>query len=329
MVSKLRWYSMGIVAENKPLKSMDVQVVPVEEYTMLDGEVNTQQNDYSGKGVDNLGQSYEAKVKTTNSIPASWLRFGDANRMTAPDVRRGEAVMIYQFGDSPKFYWMTIKQDALLRRLETVVYAFSASAVEGDPMDPDHTYYIEISTHKGLVHFHTSQANGEPFAYDFQFNTKEGVVNLKDSAGNYLVMNSTERRFEMYNTDGSHWDMEKSNLTVTIPEEVRYKVGKHFWVHSPKITLDGVTNVTKDTTMEMNTTTYLNTMILGGLGVTQQNGTLPGGKNRMKGDFELEGSIDILHNLTVRENTQFYGPVQMYTTLYVSGYATLAGGHSD
>lgn len=327
-LSKLRFYSMGIVAENKKLGSMEVEVTPTEELTMLDGEVTTHQEDYKASASDTLGKNYQSSVTSQATVTASWLRFGDPNRMTSPDVRRGEAVMIYQFGDSNKYYWMTIKQDAKLRRLETVIWAISGSAVEGTAMDAANTYYLELSSHRGLAHFHTSNANGEFCAWDCQFDGKNGCFTLTDSTGNYFQLDAQNRRFEWSNIDGSHIDMNRKELTMTIPDQVTINT-KHTQVNSPTITLNGDVNITGDTLMEKNTTTTLNTTVNGGLGVTQINGTGGSGKNKLKGGLiiETEGLVIEQGGLEVTGEATFHNNAKMDMDLLVTGYASLSGGY--
>ena len=128
-VSKLRFYSIGVVASNKALSSNVIEVTPIEELPMLDGEIDSNTTNETAKGVDASGKNYQSSVTMGNSIQAEWLRLGSANRMTSPDVRRGESVIIYQFGDADKYYWNTLKNDSQLRKLETVVYADRKSVV--------------------------------------------------------------------------------------------------------------------------------------------------------------------------------------------------------
>lgn len=220
MVSKLKFYSIGLVAENKKLGSTEIEATPIEELTMLDGEISAASQDYKGAATDSLGRNYESSVKTQVTISARWLRFGDANRMTAPDVRRGESVMLFQFGDADKYYWMTLKQDSHLRKLETVVWAISATQNESSQTDADNSYYLEISSHTKVVHFHTSKADGEPFAYDIQINAKTGSILITDDVGNFISLDSSENRLELKNADGSHIDLNKENLAMIVPKNI-------------------------------------------------------------------------------------------------------------
>lgn len=230
-LSKLRFYSTGIVAQNKRLDSKLIEVTPMEATPFIDGEITATLETNTSTGLDANNNSYTSTTTTSASIQATWLSLSSSNRLSAPDVRRGEIVMIYQFGDVDKYYWTTLKDDASLRRLETVIYGFSASRTENDPVNPDTMYFIEISTHRKLIHLHTCKADGEPFGYDIQLNTKEGYLTIQDDAGNYIHMNSKERRIELKNVDGSHYDMLQDNLTVTIPTTTKF-ITKDFLVEA-------------------------------------------------------------------------------------------------
>lgn len=222
-VSKLRFYSAAIVAINKSLKSKDIEATPTEELPMLNGEITSASTDYKSNAVDASGAAYETSVKTSVTVKATWLSLSTSNRITAPDVRRGELVMLYQFGDADKYYWTTLKEDIALRKLETVIYAFSATQDESKPSDAQNTYYLEISTHKKLVHFHTSKADKEPFGYDIQINTKDGVITVTDDAGNFIFLNSIDRRIKLQNVDTSTVDIDKKNITISCPETITLK----------------------------------------------------------------------------------------------------------
>lgn len=251
ITSKMRFYSVGVVAENKVLGNDTIEVTPVEELTMLDGELSAKGTEYKATATDALGKTYESAVKAQVTIKASWLRFGSANRLTSPDVRRGEGVMIFQFGDADKYYWITLKQDSNLRKLETVVWAISATKEEGAKTDADHSYYFEVSSHKKLVHFHTSKADGEPFMYDVQINTKDGYISITDDAGNYISIDSANARMEMHNTDGSHIDMDRTNLTITTIDTITHNT-KSFTVNSETAVINAPTTTINASTATVN-----------------------------------------------------------------------------
>lgn len=230
-VSKLRFYSIGIVAANKPLNSKNVEVLPTEELPMMDGYLDDNLDSYTAKGTDASGKNYNAKLKMANTISAQWLPFCDSQRLTAPDVRRGESVVIYQFGDADKFYWTTLKNDNKLRKLETVIWAFSATTKETDDLTAQTSYFFEVSTHKKLVTFHTSQANGEPFGYDVQINAADGILTVMDTAGNKFILNSPATQLRLENASGSFLDITKLIATLSTGEQINLNT-KAFTVNS-------------------------------------------------------------------------------------------------
>lgn len=241
-ISKFRFYSSGLVAENKKLTSNEIEVTPVEDFTSLDGEITSNIVDYKSTGVDANGRTYTSNVKTKITIKAQWLPMGNSNRITSPDVRRGELVMIYQFGDSDKYYWTTLKQDNNLRKLETVIYAFSGTTNESETLNADNSYYLEISTHTKLVTFHTSKSNGEPYSYTVQINTGSGNILVTDDIGNIIELNSKEDRVYMKNSSGSTIDITKDKIFGSADSLIELKT-KKFLVNAPESILNGTVDI--------------------------------------------------------------------------------------
>lgn len=247
-LSKLRFFSMGVVAENKLLSSKEIQATPIEDTGFMDGPVTGMLSSVNAGGVDASGSSYNAGITTGNAITATWLAWSATNRLTAPDVRRGELVMIYQFGDQNKYWWSTVKDDNHFRRLETVIYGISATAKEDVALDKDNMYWFELSSHKKVMHFHTSKANGEPFAYDIQLDMGNGVFTITDDIGNTFQVNSKEHRFEFINTDKSHFDMHGENLTVTVPKTIKHICTDFLVEASNRFVVDASNTATINTT---------------------------------------------------------------------------------
>lgn len=222
--SQLRPYSIGVVAENKSITdgkggfNMMVEITVTEENAMLDGELDSKSTEETVDTTDADGASSSIKVESKTTIMAAWLPLGVSNRLTAPDVRRGAEVLVYRFADTDQFFWATLKDDLALRKLETVVYAWSATKSEDAPVNADNYYFLEISTHKQVVHFHTSKANGEFCVYDIQINTKDGLIKIQDDIGNFITFDSKDHQIILQNVDGTSFDLDKKNLTITVPE---------------------------------------------------------------------------------------------------------------
>lgn len=228
-LSRLHFYSYGIVAKNKELSSDLIEVVPSEDQTFLDGELTDNIEKIEAEGEDHNDEKFKTTVETTNSIKAKWLSFTDTNRMTSPDVRRGEEVVIWRFGDTDQYWWCTLQQDKKLRRLETVIYGFSNVREENVEMKHDNMYWFEISTHRKNVRFHTSKNDDEPFAWDIQLNTKDGTFTIEDNDDGYFFYDAKKRHFKMHNKDKSYIEIDKKKAKIFTLDRVEIET-KHFEV---------------------------------------------------------------------------------------------------
>lgn len=223
--------SLGIVAENKAMQNADgswckeIHATPIESQNMLDGELKSAPTAIEATGVDGAGQSFSSKAIVDSTVVATWLPWG-SNRITAPDMRRGERVYLWQAADDDKYYWTVAGLDGHLRKLETVIFAFSASKDEGSSgLDIDKCYFLEVSTHTKAITLQTSSANGEPFEYTFQFNTAEGAVTLADDVGNYFELDSQAHKLTLKNQDNSHVILDKTRINIKATDEIALDVG--------------------------------------------------------------------------------------------------------
>lgn len=310
-VSKMNNYSIGVAAENKALNTFDLEVTPIEHTPMVDGEMSTNAQTYSTSGMDQSGTQYQISAPTAGSVKATWLPVGQPNRMTAPDVRRGEQVMLYQFADSDKYYWNTMRNDLAFRRLETVVFAISGTPAEGAAADQSASYFIEMSSHKKKITLSTSKANGEPYAYSFIFDTGLGKITLMDDIGNTMFLDSTENQWHIENADGSFFDMTKKAISGSAADSIDWKT-KAFSIESETYELDSSASITEKTqtramTAQTNEITAESTHN-GNLAMNGDITTAPGstgegdismsGNFKLKGSAELQGSLDVQGNMT-------------------------------
>lgn len=289
-ISVLRCVSYGIVAANKALNSNEVMVSLLEQFPRLDGTITGNPQEYSSSRADQYGVKTDHTVQTTDSVVAHWLPLGEDHRMTAPDVMRGEPVVIYQFADVDKYYWITLKNDKNFRKLETVVYAFSGTKDFNAKPDDSNCYLIEVSTHKGYVRLLTSQANAEPFGYSFMFNTKEGNVKLNDHVGNALLFNSVENQLRYDNIAGSVFDIHQDIMDINI-QNINIKTNNYNFessnsnIKAGSTSHDGPIEQKGDYSMTGNHSVAGNTAVTGG-GSSTFSGLIKG-----DADFELSGHI--------------------------------------
>lgn len=239
--SLYRFYSIGVVAENKAMSTHVIQVVPTEVLPMTDGELKSNPTPLEASGVNASGEDYTLSLELDNAIEATWLRW-NTNRQTSPDVRRGERVLIWQYADTDKFYWTSLGMDNHYRKLETVRYAISATRDETDnELRADNTYSVELSSHNKAITFKTSNADGEPHTYTLQVNTKDGVVVITDDIGNYLQLESQENRITFNNADDTKVTLDKKELHAYAKDYCKIHIDGPAHLVAPEIHL-GETN---------------------------------------------------------------------------------------
>lgn len=212
--SLLKPYSLALVANNKAMTTGLIQATPIESLNMFDGELGSLPVDQETSGVDASGQSYQTKVKADTAIDAEWLPFG-SNRSTAPDVRRGERVMLWQYADTDTYYWQDLGLDGHLRKLETVVFSVGGTADESlDGTMPENSYSVEMSTHTGQITVRTSKANKEFCAFALQIDAKNGKITMADDLGNEFIFDAKNTKISMTNVDKSTVQLDKKKILL-------------------------------------------------------------------------------------------------------------------
>lgn len=200
-------YSLGIASENKVLSAPTLKVSPIESLPTLNGEL-------------------KANPKDDASLECTWIPFG-SNRVTPPDIRRGERVMVYRVADTDQYYWTEMGLDDNLRRLETVIYAFNANPKLGDgPLEVANCYYFEVSTHKGLVTFQTSKLNGEQVKYTIQLNPKDGKLAIVDDRKNSFLWDSVNKNMKLQNEQGSFLQLLDKDFNMKIVGNANIDIGQ-------------------------------------------------------------------------------------------------------
>lgn len=311
-VSELKVYSLGIVAANKDLNSTIISVTPIEDTPMADGQLTDNTTAETATGVDAKGATYKTEVATASVVDAEWLPIGSDNRLTAPDVRRGEQVVLYRFSNTDKFYWVSQKTDMKLRKLETVIYGFSGSQTENEEGSEDNTYIIEVSTHKQYFRLHTSTANGEPYGYDLKLDTGNGNLTFQDDIGNILTIDSTQNQFRFENADGQYFDLTKKVFSMLAEDQIKLET------NDLEIIAHNTTNIqTDDFTMKSSQNTFqTDTQTLTATENTINASTIHNGSFALNGDMTTDpgqggsggtGKITIAGDMQLQGNSVVEG----------------------
>jgi len=263
-VSELKLYSLGIVTENKPEGTDYILVTPIEKISIQEpGYINETQRTYKSTLKDIDGKENNQEIKATNKIRAKWIPFGHSNRLTAPDVRAGETVILFKFGDVDEYYWTTIFREPSLRRLENVVYGFSNIKGGTEAFDKNTSYWFQVDTIHKKVHLHTADNDGEYTAFDIFINTKKGIMIVTDNLGEIIEINA-----------------ENNKINITTAKEVN--------ITAPTINLNGNVNISGHLNVDNGSSLY-------------GHNTIPniGGNTNIDGNLTVNGNTSLLGSNTI------------------------------
>ena len=243
-----RVVSRGVAAQNIDIDDVWLEVFCPEFTGFADGEITSNSVDLTTQGVDDRGHHYTAKITTAVTVRCKWKPQG-TNRVTAPNIRRGERVEVWQYADADTYYWSVTGEDDDLRKLETVTHAFSNTKDESQKeLSKENTYSYTVSTHQKKVELHTSKSDGEPFTHTLQLDTKNGLFTYKDDVGNVIQVNSKNNQIYIENASGSTYVMDGGNIQVTAPSSMTFN-SPDVTVNADNFTVNGASTLNGKTNM--------------------------------------------------------------------------------
>jgi len=160
--SNFSFYSIGIVVKDIVPGQDTITVSPIEHLNVqkdqpLDSSSVTNQGNLDSPINSN---SFNTEIKSSGNITAKWINLGGSNRITAPDVYKGETVIIYKYENVDEYYWSTVFREPTLRKQETVVTAYSNEKAPMKEFNPDSSYWTMFDTRGKKVQLHTSKMMG-------------------------------------------------------------------------------------------------------------------------------------------------------------------------
>lgn len=207
--SGFRFYSFGIVAEDKEDDGDFIKVTPIEELPLIKGRLKEVEYKYTVSGVNHKDVKVKDDVKGVGFVVARWSSLDNGNRNTAPNVYEGETVMLLRFGNTDDVFWVDMFREPKLRRLEHVVHSFSNLKEKGEAYEKDSSHYVEISSREQRIQLHTSNNRDEPVGFDVTFDLAKGTFTFLDTNDNRVFIDSVKGELVV--------DMNKS-ITLNAPE---------------------------------------------------------------------------------------------------------------
>jgi hypothetical protein len=188
--SKFKHYSMGIAAVDYVTGDDTLEIFLSEHLSDYSGYIadkDRKKDLLGGDSLSSLGGVLTGKLDRSVTIHARWLKDGNDNRVSPPNVKKGETLNVYKFGDTDRYYWTTALNETNVRKQESVAYAVSNETKHGATVTDKNSYWTKIDTiNKKVKIIKTNKNDGEPAAWDIDINTKTGVLFIEDDRGNRI-----------------------------------------------------------------------------------------------------------------------------------------------
>ena len=238
-LSMFHFNSYGIVAADNPDNESEIKVFPTEKLYLEDGDQNVKEGTLDKDETykpDSLKHRYrQLKVlpgdieprsiikeevmplDKTKYLYANWCGINSPNRMTPPNVCKGEKVILYRYGNSDKYFWDTLGFELNLRKEDHVVHAYSdkpeideGNVKSGTNEDLDETYYIMMSPKTKTIKLHTTDKYSELTTYDITLKTDTGFLEILDGKQNRIILNSANNSLKTHlhgNSTKYDWEL--------------------------------------------------------------------------------------------------------------------------
>lgn len=241
---------MGIMTETTAYRNQRWFHIYVPELLpAVTGDV-TPENAIHMCNVKNIknNQSEIANVKVTKTIHADY--FGIDTSKSVPTMTKGQQVLVINFGDTDKYYWIPLERDDALRTFETIRWSCADMAVTnkvpvaGDQIEVKkagltdlNTYFIEIDTRENKhILLSTANTDGEFWRYFFKIDAVDHTVEIWDeptSGGpsNVIKLESCQHgnqaiggRITLQNASGCSLVLDEKDVFLNVERHLIVKV---------------------------------------------------------------------------------------------------------
>ena len=212
--------------------------------------------------VNEQGVSTHNKVTTTNHITAEWKSFNGESKPN--NVRAGQQVVLFQIGDTDKWYWSFKARDPEMGTTDHRVHYVPARKQEHTgtlPTDED-SYVQGINTEKGMVTFlKSSKKLDEPVAVHHYVDTKNGLYVITDDKGvtitkeegqgnvktqvkkgnefsNAVTIDFKNDTIQILTHEGSYIQLNKKDIIIHSQRDIIFNAQRQIVFNAPTTTLN-------------------------------------------------------------------------------------------
>lgn len=233
---------LGIVAENSLFgKERTILVVPITQTPNMKGKLEYVPYKITTNGVNAKGMAYTDTITSSSALTAVWYTDG-GNRITAPQMRKGERVELFRFEGDSVIYFTQCNFDRNLKLQEAQTDSWAAKK-QSDYKDivestAFNTYSRTIDGTNGFMEYRLSEANGEISPWLFRMDAKKGVMYITDLKKNIIEIDTAKTIITIENADGSKVVLDKQVINIYAPDTINIEAGKTINIKAPDINVE-------------------------------------------------------------------------------------------
>lgn len=220
----INWLGVGTVAATKQTNTKEIMVHMPKNSPMADGRTVAQVESKEESAVNAAGEPIKVSTMISNVRPAKWSSMGEPNRLTAPDVKEGSQVSLYQVSGQSTLYWTTHGFGAETHRLETIVWGFQANPTldENTEFNVDNFYTITADTRSGFMALRTSQSNGEKSGFEVKVDGGNGRIEAVGTNKSGMILDDHNSKFIYTNKEETLIGVDKKKVVIDAPDSILF-----------------------------------------------------------------------------------------------------------
>lgn len=220
----INWLGVGTVAATKQTNTKEIMVHVPKDSPMADGRTVATTETKEETAVNANGEPIKVAALISNVKPAKWNSFGEPNRLTAPDVKEGTQVSLYQVSGQSTIYWTTNGFSAETHRLETIVWGFQANPTldENTEFNVDNFYTMTVDTRSGFFALRTSQSNGEKSGFEIKVDGGAGRVEIVGTNKTGMILDDLNSKFIYTNKEETLIAVDKKKVVIDAPDSILF-----------------------------------------------------------------------------------------------------------
>lgn len=221
-MNTINWLGIGTVTGTKNTDTKEIMVHMPTKSATGDGRAVTKVEQVSQTSLNAAGETETSTTMVSNVVPAIWKPIGEPNRKTAPDVREGSQVMLYQASGQTKIYWTTYGLNAETFRMETIVWGFSGNPNidEDAEFDVNDYYTVTVDTRSGFFGLRTTQANKEKSSMEFKIDGGNGRLDFRGSNGSLFSVDDFNSLLNYTNKEGTQIAVDKKKALFSAADSL-------------------------------------------------------------------------------------------------------------